>query len=192
MGSSCSSQALNGHNFLRSLIYGSHASSQAGRQRSLSHPIFNSQNSDLSRSSISWTGFSYVSRYPQGLAPLQSVDEKLRIRTIAWNPTGYLIATGSADRTLRIWNPDKPQVKNSTELRGHTGAIERVAWNPTKEAELASVSNDGTCRFWDVRSKTCTAVVPLGGEGLTVCWSADGEVVMAGRKVTTHQDILAV
>ncbi|KAL8728696.1 MAG: hypothetical protein Q9181_005255 [Wetmoreana brouardii] len=107
------------------------------------------------------------------------------IRTIAWNPTGLLIATGSADRTLRIWNPEKPQVKNSTELRGHTGAIERVAWNPTKEAELASVSSDGTCRFWDVRSKTCIANVPLGGDGLTVGWASDGSLVLAGRKDDT-------
>lgn len=104
------------------------------------------------------------------------------IRTIAWNPTGHLIATGSADRTLRIWNPEKPQVKNSTELKGHTAAIERVAWNPVKEAELASVSSDGTCKFWDVRSKTCTASVPLGGEGLTIAWSGDGSTVLAGRK----------
>ncbi|MCJ1411190.1 hypothetical protein MMC19_005278 [Ptychographa xylographoides] len=104
------------------------------------------------------------------------------IRTIAWNPTGHLIATGSADRTLRIWNPEKPQVKNSTELKGHTAAIERVAWNPTKEAELASVSSDGTCKFWDVRSKGCVETVPLGGEGFSISWSADGSQVLVGRK----------
>ena len=123
----------------------------------------------------------FLSRYPYPYTHNHS-----RIRSIAWNPTGHLIATGSADRTLRIWNPDKPQVKNSTDLRGHTGGIEKVAWNPTKEAELASVSSDGTCRFWDVRSKTCTAVVQLGGEGVTACWSADGEWVMVGRKVGTN------
>lgn len=77
-------------------------------------------------------------------------------------------------------------MKNSTELRGHTGGLERVAWNPTKEAELASVSSDGTCRFWDVRSKTCTATVQLGGEGLTIAWAADGSVVMVGRKVYSY------
>ncbi|KAI9794687.1 MAG: NAD-dependent histone deacetylase sir2 [Piccolia ochrophora] len=104
------------------------------------------------------------------------------IRTIAWNPTGHLIATGSADRTLRIWNPDKASVKNSTELRGHTGAIERVAWNPTKEAELASCSSDGTVRFWDVRSKACTGEVKAGGEGFTLAWKPDGTEVIVGRK----------
>ena len=105
------------------------------------------------------------------------------IRTIAWSPTGRFIATGSADRTLRIWNPEKQQVKNSTELRGHTGAIERVAWNPVREADLVSVSSDGTAKFWDVVEKKCVATLQLGGEGLTVVWSADGSRVMVGRKV---------
>ena len=75
-------------------------------------------------------------------------------------------------------------MKNSTELRGHLGAIERVAWNPVKEAELASISSDGTCKFWDVRSKGCVETVQLGGEGLTICWAADGSVVIVGRKVS--------
>lgn len=74
-------------------------------------------------------------------------------------------------------------MKNSTELKGHTAAIERVAFNPTKDAELASVSGDGTCRFWDVRNKQCVAVVSLGGEGLTIAWAGDGSVVIVGRKV---------
>ncbi|KAJ9641436.1 hypothetical protein H2199_005406 [Coniosporium tulheliwenetii] len=51
------------------------------------------------------------------------------IRTLAWNPLGTLVATGAGDRTLRIWNPERSQVRNSTELRGHVGAVERVAWN---------------------------------------------------------------
>ncbi|KAI9800089.1 MAG: hypothetical protein M1825_004271 [Sarcosagium campestre] len=120
------------------------------------------------------------SRGPGSHSPADKVFG--RIRTIAWNPTGHLIATGSADRTLRIWNPDKASVKNSTELRGHTGAIERVAWNPTREAELASCSADGTVRFWDVRSKTCTAEVKTGGEGFTLAWKPDGSEVVVGRK----------
>jgi len=76
-------------------------------------------------------------------------------------------------------------VKNSTELRAHTGGIERVAWNPTKEAELASCSSDGTVRFWDVRSKTCTASVGVGGEAFTLAWAGDGSVVVVGRKDDT-------
>ncbi|KAK8156848.1 WD40-repeat-containing domain protein [Phyllosticta citribraziliensis] len=104
------------------------------------------------------------------------------IRTIDWNPLGTLIATGASDRTLRVWNPEKPQAKNSTELRGHTNSIERVAWNPTKESELASCSADGTVRFWDVRTKLCISKVEVGGEAFTLSWRPDGSEVVVGRK----------
>ncbi|KAL2001638.1 hypothetical protein VTN02DRAFT_1496 [Thermoascus thermophilus] len=107
------------------------------------------------------------------------------IRTLAWNPTGQLIATGSADRTLRIWNPDRAHVKYSTELRGHTAGIEKVVFNPVRDSELASCSSDGTVRFWDVRSKTCISKLDVGGEAFTLSWSADGSVVLVGRKDDT-------
>lgn len=111
-------------------------------------------------------------------------DEQSRIRTIAWNPTGQLIATGSADRTLRIWNPERSQVKYSTELRGHTAGIEKVVFNPVRDSELASCSTDGTVRVWDVRSKTCVSRLDVGGEAFTLSWSADGRVMIVGRKVS--------
>ncbi|KAJ9323849.1 hypothetical protein DTO027B5_7652 [Paecilomyces variotii] len=107
------------------------------------------------------------------------------IRTIAWNPTGQLVATGSADRTLRIWNPERPHVKYSTDLRGHSAGIEKVLFNPVRDSELASCSSDGTVRFWDVRSKTCVSRLDVGGEAFTLSWSADGKVVLVGRKDDT-------
>lgn len=114
-------------------------------------------------------------------------SQSRNLRTIDWNPLGTLIATGSSDRTLRVWNPEKPQVKNSTELRGHAGAVERVAWNPTREAELASCSADGTVRFWDVRSKTAVGKVEVGGDAFTLAWRPDGSELVVGRKVRTTE-----
>ncbi|BCR82864.1 WD repeat-containing protein [Aspergillus chevalieri] len=107
------------------------------------------------------------------------------IRTLAWNPTGQLIATGSADRTLRIWNPERPAVRYSTDLRGHSAGVEKVLFHPVRESELASCSTDGTVRFWDVRSKTCVSRLDVGGEAFTLSWSADGSVLMVGRKDDT-------
>ncbi|EFR03703.1 THO complex subunit 3 [Nannizzia gypsea CBS 118893] len=103
------------------------------------------------------------------------------IRTLAWNPTGTLIATGSVDRTLRIWNPERPDVRYSTELRGHSSGIEQIAFNPVKESELASCSKDGTVRFWDVRAKNCVGRVDVGGEAFSLAWSPDGSILLAGR-----------
>ncbi|KAJ5777992.1 hypothetical protein N7520_001238 [Penicillium odoratum] len=107
------------------------------------------------------------------------------LRTLAWNPAGQLIATGSADKTLRIWNPERPAVKYSTELRGHSSAVEKVLFNPVRDAELASCSADGTVRFWDVRSKTCVSRLDVGGEAFTLSWSADGSTMIVGRKDDT-------
>ncbi|KAF2089069.1 WD40 repeat-like protein [Saccharata proteae CBS 121410] len=104
------------------------------------------------------------------------------LRTLAWNPLGTLIATGAGDRTLRIWNPEKTNVKNSTELRGHQGAVERVAWNPAREAELASCGVDGTVRLWDVRSKNSVGEIKVAGEAFTLAWKPDGSELIVGRK----------
>ncbi|KAI3554752.1 WD domain-containing protein [Colletotrichum abscissum] len=104
------------------------------------------------------------------------------LRSIAWNPLGTLVATGSSDKTLRVWNPEKPNVRFSTELKGHSAAIEKVAFNPVKDAELCSVSNDGVVKFWDVRSKTCINEIRGLGDAFTLVWAPDGQSLVVGNK----------
>ncbi|ERT01273.1 THO complex subunit 3 [Sporothrix schenckii 1099-18] len=110
------------------------------------------------------------------------------VRTIAWNPLSSLVATGSSDRTVRVWNPDKPVVRQSTELKGHTAAIEKVAFNPIKDAELCSLSADGAVKFWDVRTKTCTNEVRVPGEASTLVWAPDGDYLIVGGKEKGSSD----
>ncbi|KAI9891828.1 MAG: hypothetical protein M1814_002393 [Vezdaea aestivalis] len=108
------------------------------------------------------------------------------IQALAWTPTGHLIATGSHDRTIRIWNPDRPHHRHTTELKagspGYGNVIEKVSWNPEHESQLLSVSNDGFARFWDVRDKKCVAEVNVGGEPFSCAWAPDGRTVVVGRK----------
>ncbi|CAK7267599.1 hypothetical protein SEPCBS119000_002633 [Sporothrix epigloea] len=79
-----------------------------------------------------------------------------------------------------LGNPDKPVVRQSTELKGHSAAIEKIAFNPIKDAELCSMSADGVIRFWDVRTKTCTHEVRGLGEANTMAWAPDGECLVVG------------
>ncbi|KAL2414269.1 THO complex subunit 3 [Exophiala dermatitidis] len=103
-------------------------------------------------------------------------------RTISWNASGGLIATGANDKTVRVWNPERTSPRSQTELRGHGHAVEKVLFNPAREFELASCSSDGTVRFWDTRSKTCVTKLDVGGEPFTLNWSTDGSTLLAGTK----------
>jgi len=104
------------------------------------------------------------------------------LRTIAWSPLGNYVATGAGDRRLRVWNPERAYVKHSTELRGHAGTVDRVAWNPVREAELASCGSDGSVRVWDVRSKGNVAEWKTGKECFSLCWKPDGAEIVVGTK----------
>lgn len=96
---------------------------------------------------------------------------------------GTLIATGAIDKTLRVWNPEKPNVKFSTELKGHAAPIEKVAFNPVKDAELCSVSSDGAVKIWDVRTKACVNEVKVSGHATSLAWAPDGSSLLVGSKV---------
>lgn len=80
-------------------------------------------------------------------------------------------------------NPEKAHVKFSTELKGHAAPIEKVAFNPTKDAELCSVSSDGVVKFWDVRTKACFNEVTGLGDTFTLAWAPDGQTLVVGNKV---------
>ncbi|KAL2122555.1 hypothetical protein VTJ04DRAFT_3010 [Mycothermus thermophilus] len=114
--------------------------------------------------------------------PGRGATSHQNLRSIAWNPLGTLIATGSSDKTLRVWNPEKPNVRFSTELKGHLAGIEKIAFNPVKDAELCSVSNDGVVKFWDVRTKACVNEVKGLGSSHTLAWAPDGSSLLVGNK----------
>jgi len=83
-------------------------------------------------------------------------------------------------------NPEKPNVRFSTELKGHAAAIEKVAFNPMKDAELASLSNDGVVKIWDVRTKACVNEVKGMGSANALTWAPDGASLLVGNRVRLH------
>ena len=135
-------------------------------------------------------------------------NAKDSIRSIAWNNHGNRIACGLIDRLVRVWNPEKPEIRYTTELKGHSGAVEKIQWDPTHSDRLASASTDGTVRFWDYRSECwgygqeatgcgnmnfvlmrptgakCLNQVNTGGENISLTYSPEGNYVAVGTKVS--------
>lgn len=59
---------------------------------------------------------------------------------------GYDLATGSDDRTVRLWDVADGKIRAT--LTGHTGGVASVAFSPGGRT-LASASDDRTVRLWD-------------------------------------------
>ena len=72
------------------------------------------------------------------------------VRGVAWSPNGSILATGGADGTVRLWNPDTGV--NYAVLRGHTATVKSVAFSPDGST-LASGSLDQTVRIWNVNTQ---------------------------------------
>jgi len=65
------------------------------------------------------------------------------VQAMAWSPDGKLLASGSADAAVQVW--DAHTGKTLLTYKGHAGIVEAVAWSPDGKL-LASASADKTGR----------------------------------------------
>lgn len=121
--------------------------------------------------------------------PLQTSDKTLLSLVQLASPN--LLATGSTDRLISLWDLRESTQNISLSLSGHLSQVSCLAAHPTSPVLLASGSYDSTVRIWDARStKQALFVINLPpkegeeaeGNGrekiLAIDW--DGERLVAG------------
>jgi WD40 repeat protein len=69
------------------------------------------------------------------------------VKSVSFSPDKSLLASGSADNTIRIW--DVATGKTLHIFQGHTAPINSVSFSPDGQ-RLASGSTDNTIRIWDI------------------------------------------
>ena len=98
---------------------------------------------------------------------------------VAFSPDGTLLASGSANNTIALW--DARSQKKIVTLEGHSGQINTVAFSPDGSM-LASGSGDDvtgerTVRLWDVAGRNEIASTEHAGPVRTVAFSPIGRIL---------------
>ncbi|XP_034948191.1 chromatin assembly factor 1 subunit B isoform X2 [Chelonus insularis] len=68
---------------------------------------------------------------------------------ISWSPDSNMLASGSADKTVIIW--DAQTGKNTSILSNFKGIVQGVTWDPCNQ-HIATLSNDRICRLFDINT----------------------------------------
>lgn len=81
---------------------------------------------------------------------------RMPILCMEYDPTGTLVATGSSDRSVRVWDITKGYCTHSFTV--HTDIVKTVTFHPDPQRlQLFSTSDDNTIAMYDLRDQQCVA-----------------------------------
>ncbi|AYD89128.1 hypothetical protein D5R93_01985 [Actinomyces lilanjuaniae] len=91
--------------------------------------------------------------------------------SLAWSPDSTRVATGSYDRTVRVWDAATGQ---ALAVLGPGCSVETASWSPDGTRVVVGTTV-GPTRVWDLTTgETAVDLEATSGELSTVSWSPDG------------------
>ena len=100
--------------------------------------------------------------------------------SVTWSPDSRMIATGSDDSNIRLWDIESGRLVRT--LEGHQASVRSVVWSPDGR-QLASGSGDRTVRLWEASSgRVLRTLEGYQDWVLSVAWSSDGRYLASGSE----------
>lgn len=101
------------------------------------------------------------------------------VSSVAFNPSGNLLASGGQDGVVKVWDPDTGSELLTLDAGGEEGRIDTLGFSPDRTREVvAAAGKGGTIRVWDLGQAEA-------GEGAT---GRPPELNGAARPVTLKGD----
>ncbi|XP_064480757.1 WD repeat-containing protein 48-like isoform X2 [Ornithodoros turicata] len=90
-------------------------------------------------------------------------NNKDSIYSLAMNPPGTVIVSGSTEKVIRVWDPRTCQ--KMPKLKGHTDNVKALLLN-RDGTQCVSGSSDGTIRLWSLGQQRCVSTIRVHTEGV--------------------------
>ncbi len=108
------------------------------------------------------------------------------VYTVQFSPDGKILASGGADRRIRLWNTETGKIIYTFD--GHQDGVTTIQFMPSGKI-LLSAGADRTIRFWDVEQKQLLKTIDSCHQRQinALAISRDGQIIVSGSADRTIQ-----